>query len=355
MPWREVWRILRKDRLAMISLTVITICAVLAALVHFGILAEDVSETHRLRRIEIGEPSAFLLRMQREELVRPFALDSWIWLLSNGLALESAEMHGMIRLRRGRDWSYHPPTVLIQLQEHGIVGLLRREAWAYPLGTNLDGQNVLSILLHGLRWAFIIGVVTSLIAIPIAVVIGSLGGYFGGIVDDIVVWIYSTFASVPQLLLLIALLTFMDKSMMNVLIVIGVTTWVDLCRLVRAEFFKHKEREYVLAARSLGQTHTRIIFRHILPNVSHIVIITFTIRFVQAVSLEVFLSYVGIGVDPSLATWGQVISAAKDELARQPSVWWPLTGATVFLFILSLAFSIVGDSLRDALDPKLRT
>lgn len=355
MPWQEVWRLLRKDRLAMVSLVVIVICAGLAVSVQFGVIADDVDKTHRLKRIEIGEPSCMEILIRSHGAWWIGSLDGFAFLVCDGVSLEVAELYGLLSLRRGRSWSYHPPTPLIQLRERGVRGLFRREAWAYPLGTNLEGQNVLSVLLHGLRWAFVIGVVTSLIAIPIAVFFGALSGYFGGVVDDIVVWIYSTFASIPQLLLLIALLTFMEKSMMNVLIVIGVTTWVGLCRLIRAEFFKHKEREYVIAARALGQSHGWIIFRHILPNVSHIIIITFTLRFVQAVSLEVFLSYVGIGVDPSTATWGQVISAAKDELARQPSVWWPLCGATLFLFVLSLAFSVFGDSVRDALDPKLRT
>jgi peptide/nickel transport system permease protein len=339
----------------MASLVVIVICAALAILVQLGVIAGDVDQTLRLKRIELGEPSCLEILIRSRGAGAISSSGGLAFLVCDSVSLEVAERYSFLSLRRGRDWSYHPPTLLIQIREHGIPGLFRREAWAYPLGTNLEGQNVLSVLLHGLKWAFVIGVVTSLIAIPIAVFFGALGGYFGGVIDDIVVWIYSTFASIPQLLLLIALLTFMDKSMLNVLIVIGVTTWVGLCRLVRAEFFKHKEREYVIAARAMGQSHRRMIFRHILPNVSHIIIITFTLRFVQAVSLEVLLSYVGIGVDPSTPTWGQVISAAKDELARQPSVWWPLCGATLFLFVLSLAFSLLGDSVRDALDPKLRT
>ena len=288
MPWREVWRLLRKDRLAMVSLGVISVCALLAVLVQLGGIAGDVEETHRLKRIEVGEPSWLEILLDAHGPLWAGSREGLACFLSESVSLEVAERYDLFSVRRGRSWSYHPPTVLIQLREHGIGGLLRREAWTYPLGTNLEGQNVLSVLLHGLKWAFVIGVVTSLIAIPIAVFFGALSGYFGGVVDDIVVWIYSTFASIPQLLLLIALLTFMEKSMLNVLIVIGVTTWVGLCRLVRAEFFKHKEREYVVAARALGQSHARIIFRHILPNVSHIIIITFTLRFVQAVSLEVF-------------------------------------------------------------------
>jgi peptide/nickel transport system permease protein len=128
-----------------------------------------------------------------------------------------------------------------------------------------------------------------------------------------------------------------------------------LSRLVRAEVLKHKNREYIDAARALGYGHIRVLFRHILPNVFHIVIITFTIGFVGAVALEVFLSYVGIGVEAKLPTWGQMITGGRSELQRDPSVWWPLTFATIFLFVLSLSFSLFGDALRDALDPKLRT
>jgi peptide/nickel transport system permease protein len=145
------------------------------------------------------------------------------------------------------------------------------------------------------------------------------------------------------------------RNLILVLIVIGLTTWIGLSRLVRAEVLKHKNREYIDAARALGYGHIRVLFRHILPNVFHIVIITFTIGFVGAVALEVFLSYVGIGVEAKLPTWGQMITGGRSELQRDPSVWWPLTFATIFLFVLSLSFSLFGDALRDALDPKLRT
>ena len=141
----------------------------------------------------------------------------------------------------------------------------------------------------------------------------------------------------------------------TILIVIGLTTWVGLCRLVRAEVIKHKNLEYVQAARALGCGTPRILFKHILPNVFHIVIITFTLGFVGAIGLEVFLSFIGIGIDTSLPTWGQLINGGRNELQRVPSVWWPLTFATLALFVLSLAFSLFGDALRDALDPKLRT
>jgi peptide/nickel transport system permease protein len=236
--------------------------------------------------------------------------------------------------------------------------------------------SIVSKLIRGLQLAFIIGIIPTVISSIIAVVMGLVAGYFGKLLDDIIVFIISTVASIPLLLLLIAFIQAVRNSdrivewfevvgvgeedahwrnLILVLIVIGLTTWIGLSRLVRAEVLKHKNREYIDAARALGYGHIRVLFRHILPNVFHIVIITFTIGFVGAVALEVFLSYVGIGVEAKLPTWGQMITGGRSELQRDPSVWWPLTFATIFLFVLSLSFSLFGDALRDALDPKLRT
>jgi len=274
--------------------------------------------------------------------------------------------------------SYHPPSLLIAIgvideannkpltpeQEKAFEwGLFSKAAWSLPLGGDKDGRSVLSMSLHGLRYAFIIGLVTTIISVLIAVPIGAAAGFFGGVTDELIVWFYTTLVAIPQLLLLIALTIAMPDSIKSdpawgliaVLVAIGITTWVGLARLIRAEFMKHKQREYVQAARALGFTNSRIMFKHMFPNVTHIVIIYFTISFVGAVNLEVFLSFVGIGIPATTPTWGQMISEAKNELTREPNVWWPLTTATLFLFTLSLAFSIAGDALRDALDPKLRT
>lgn len=253
-------------------------------------------------------------------------------------------------------------------------GLLSGKAWRFPLGCDIEGVSILAKLIKGLQLAFLIGIIPTLISSIIAVCMGMAAGYFGKLVDDVIVYIISTLHSIPLLLLLLAFIQAVGgsetiaawfeffgldekptRNLLLVLIVIGVTTWIGLCRLVRAEVIKHKDREYVHAARALGYGTFRIMFKHILPNVFHLVIITFTLGFVGAIGLEVFLSYVGIGVEAELPTWGQMISGGRNELQREPSVWWPLTFATVFLFIVALAFSLFGDALRDALDPKLRT
>ena len=221
-----------------------------------------------------------------------------------------------------------------------------------PLGTDNLGRDVLQRLVQGARIAFLVGVVTSLIAMPIGVFLGCISGYFGKRVDDAVVWLYSTMESIPGLLFILAISMVVGKGLLGVYLGIGLTTWVSLCRLLRAEVMKHRDRAYVLAAHSLGYGSWRIIFRHILPNVFHIVIITFSLRFPAAIGTEVFMSFLGIGVqgEPS---WGIMIGNARLRLWQ--GMWWEMSAVTVFILLVVLAFNLVGDALRDALDPRLRT
>ncbi len=233
-------------------------------------------------------------------------------------------------------------------QQYQAPKLLSR----HPLGTDGLGRDVLQRLVQGTRIAFQVGIITSLIAIPIGVVLGCLAGYFGGRVDDFIVWLYSTFASIPGLLFILAIAMVVGRGLLGVYLGIGLTTWVGLCRLIRGEVIKHKARPYVTAARALGLGHARIIFRHILPNVFHVVIVTFTLRFPSAISTEVFMSFLGIGVqgEPS---WGIMISNARLRLWH--GVWWEMAFVTLAIFGIVLAFNLLGDALRDALDPRLRT
>ncbi|OGS21805.1 MAG: peptide ABC transporter permease [Elusimicrobia bacterium RIFOXYA2_FULL_39_19] len=218
-------------------------------------------------------------------------------------------------------------------------------------GTDYLGRDVFSRILHGTRVAISVGIVSSFIAIPIGVLLGCISGFFGGKIDEFVVWLYTTLDSVPGLLLIMALSLVLGRGLYAVYLALGLTTWVSLCRLIRSEFIKHREREYVLAAKALGAGSLRQIFIHILPNVFHIVIINFSLRFVYAIQSEVILSYLGLGAQ-DMPSWGIMINDAKVELAR--GVWWQLTGATGAMFLLILAFNIFGDFLRDTLDPKLR-
>lgn len=221
----------------------------------------------------------------------------------------------------------------------------------YVFGTDIFGRSVFAKVLRGTQVAMSVGLATSLIAIPIGVTLGALAGYFGGWVDDVITWFYTTFSSIPNIMLLISITMILGKGLTAVYFALGATSWVTLCRLIRGEVIKHKEREYVLAAEAIGGGHFRKLFVHILPNVAHIVIINTSLQFQVAIKSEVILSYLGLGVqgEPS---WGTMIDDAKLELAR--GVWWQLAGASVAMFIIVLAFNILGDALRDALDPKLK-
>jgi len=221
----------------------------------------------------------------------------------------------------------------------------------YLFGSDNLGRDVGQRLIQGTRIAFHVGIVTSLIAIPLGVLLGCLGGYFGGRCDNVVVWLCATVASMPGLLFILAIAMVAGKGLMGIYLGIGLTTWVSVCRNVRAEVMKHRGRTYVLAAEVLGYSHARIMFRHILPNVSHIILIAFSIRFPASVATEVFISFLGIGVQ-SEPSWGIMINNARLRLWQ--GVWWEMTFVTLAIFFLVLAFNHLADALRDLLDPALR-
>lgn len=221
-------------------------------------------------------------------------------------------------------------------------------------GLDIFGRSVLTKTLQGTYTAMYVGFVSSLIAIPIGVVMGALAGYFGGWIDDLITWFYTTLSNIPEILMLVAIAIALGKGIDTVCVALGVTSWVGLARLIRAEFMKHKNREYVAAAQALGSSHARRIFKHIFPNVLHIVIIGFSLRFVVAIKSEVVLTYLGLGAEiGERASWGVMISDASGELVQ--GVWWGLVSATMGMFPIVLAFSLFSDAFRDAVDPKLRT
>ena len=239
---------------------------------------------------------------------------------------------------------------------------------AHWLGTDLFGRDVLAKTLLGAKVSMSVGFMANAIAIPLGLLLGVMAGYFGKWVDDLIVWFYSTLASIPHIILLIALkFAFqgvyifkgheyfeIDLSGIHGLyIALGVTSWIGTCRLVRAETMKLKELDYVTAARALGEGRVRILGWHIMPNLMHLAIINFTLGFVHAISAEVILSFLGLGVSVGTPSWGTMINAARLDVVV--GRWWEVTSACTAMFFIVLALNIFGDRLRDALDPKLRT
>jgi peptide/nickel transport system permease protein len=219
------------------------------------------------------------------------------------------------------------------------------------LGTDLLGRDVVYRTLKGVRVALLIGGLTSLVVIPVALLFGVSAGYWGRRIDDAVFFAMTVLASVPSLLLLIALIMVMGRGTVQVCVALGVTGWVHFCRIARGETLKLREADFVAAARALGVSDAGIIRRHILPNIAHLIIITFALSFTALVLSETILSYLGIGLDGS---WGQMIDQARNELSRTPVIWWNLAGASVALFTLVLAVNVVADAMRDIIDPRTR-
>ncbi|MEN0063930.1 MAG: ABC transporter permease [Myxococcota bacterium] len=237
------------------------------------------------------------------------------------------------------------------------------------LGTTSQGKSVLIRAFHGTKVAFVVGTFGAGLAVLIGTTLGLVAGFFGRWIDETVVYVYSTVASIPYLLLMLALafivrqgpiaevyrsLWFADYlsiGLFNIVVVVGCTSWVTLCRLVRAEVKKIRNLDYVQAARALGLPPRRILIRHILPNVAHLVLINFSLTFVTAIKSEVILTFLGVGVDRE-PSWGQMIADAKSELMQ--GIWWPLLTSGIALFLLTLSVNVMADAMRDALDPRLR-
>ena len=223
------------------------------------------------------------------------------------------------------------------------------------LGTDSIGSDVLLRTLKAVRVAFIIGGGTLLIAAPLAILLGLVAGYFGKYADDAVQYTYTVLSSIPEILLLIAIVLVMGKGVLSICVALGVTSWVGLCRLVRGETLRHRDREYVRAAKALGAGSFKIMTRHILPNLLPIVIISLTLSFSGIVLAESILSYLGVGLPADMPSWGNMINGARAELTRDPVVWWNLVAAAGALLILVLALNFLADALRDAIDPRLRS
>lgn len=224
-------------------------------------------------------------------------------------------------------------------------------SWEHFFGTDIFGRSVMDKVIKGAEVAMSVGFVVGLTSVVIGVFLGAIAGYYGGKIDELIVWFYTTLSSIPNIMLLISITFILGKGILSLYIALGATYWVSLCRLIRAEVIRHKDREYVQAASAIGSGHFRKLFIHILPNVMHIVIIQFSLLFQVAIKSEVILSYLGLGVQ-GRPSWGTMIDDSKLELAR--GVWWQLGGATLAMFVIVLAFNILGDALRDALDPKLK-
>lgn len=294
----------------------------------------------------------------------------FVFLISRGRGYSETAM----RIARGESeipWNLMLGTVL-------LVALLAFPAFSlsshyHVFGTDKVGQDVLYQALKSIRTGLVIGTLTTLVMLPFAILLGIMAGYLGGWLDDVIQYLYTTLNSIPSVLLIAASVLMMqvyidnhpalfetmaeraDLRLLFLCIILGMTSWTGLCRLLRGEALKIREMDYILAAQALGVSHLRIATRHILPNVMHIVLISVVMEFSSLVLAEAVLSYVGVGVDPSMISFGTMINSARLEMAREPMVWWPLAAAFVFMFAMVLSANLFADAVRDAFDPRIRT
>lgn len=303
--WQRSWERLRRDKLGLVACGVICLYLFIGLLASIQVPADGVTGQH------------------------PSVLD---WLFQKVPVEET----------------YSAPMADVTFQ--GIKS--RPLEGRHLLGTDILGKDVLLQTLKACRTALVIGLLTSLIYIPVGTILGIAAGFYKKRVDDAVQYVYSVLASIPGILLLIAILMILGKGLPQMAIALGITGWVGLCRLIRGETLRQSGRPYVEAARALGQSNFRIIFDHLLPNVMHLVFINFILGFSGLVLAEAILSYLGVGAPVGTASWGVMIDSARLELSRDPVVWWSLASAASALFILVLSLNLFGDSLRRAFDPR---
>ena len=284
----------------------------------------------------------------------------------------AVDASGWQKIWRGETaFAWNAVLLMLGLMLLVVVPLFWLAGQYHVFGTDKVGQDVLYQVLKSVRTGLIIGLVTTLVMLPMAVLLDIVAGYFRGWIDDVIQYIYTVLNSIPGVLLIAAAVLMMqvvidthpqwfstaaeraDLRLLALCFILGITSWTGLCRLLRGETLKLRELEYIQAAQAFGVSSWRIIVRHILPNLMHIVIIALVMDFSGLVLAEAVLSYVGIGVDPTMISFGTMINNARLELAREPMVWWSLAAAFVFMFTLVLAANLLADAVRDAFDRRL--
>lgn len=328
--WHAAWRRFRSDRVGFVSMLVVAFFIVLIMLSGAGLVAANWQD-------EVGVPNA------PPTLLGPGAPQSAATI--EGPAGPNVDLSDIDPLApRYKEWEERAK----QFQTTETV-----KATTLPLGGDRLGRDVLSKAVKGTEISVFVGVMAAVAATAIGTLLGAFGGFFGGKVGDALEWLYNVFESIPNILLIFAFAAALNtRGVQTVVIILALTGWTGMYRQVRAEFIKHSSREYVRAAEAIGAGPLSRMFRHILPNVSHVVLVRMGLLVVGFIKAEVILSYLGLGVRVDQVSWGTMLAEAQSELLL--GHWWQLAAATLFMAVFVTAFSMLADALRDALDPKLR-
>ena len=322
--WTLAWRRLRQDRIAMAALAVVAAFLVMLILSATGLVAADWEE-------EVGVNYA----------PPTFIGASAATMAAAGVAAPVPEN------------PFDPLAADIRaLRGEGAATAAPRRA-TLPFGADKWGHDILKKTIRGGATSIIVGLVAALVAVGLGTLFGAVSGFYGGIVDDLFNWFYSVFTSIPSILMILTVAAVLQqKGVLTIVLILGLTGWTGPYRLIRAEYMRHKAREYVLAADAIGASSWRKMFAHIFPNVSHVALVQLSILAVGFIKAEVILSFLGFGVPVGVVSWGSMLNEAQNELLL--GKWWQLTSAAVAMAVLVTAFSLLADALRDALDPKVK-
>ena len=327
--WHAAWRRFRRDRIGMASMVVVCGFLLLIVAAATGLVAADWQR-------EVGVPNA------PPTLAGP----------------APAEATGTIESPKGPnvDLSDIDPLAPRYKEWDELAKRYKTEeaprAQTLPLGGDRLGRDVLAKAVKGTQISVFVGVLAAAVAALVGTLLGAFAGFFGRRAGDFIEWLYNVFTAIPDILLIFAFAAVFGRGIGTVVMILGLTGWTGIYRQVRAEFIKHANREYVRAAEAIGASAGSRMFRHILPNVSHVILVRMSLLVVGFIKAEVILSYLGLGVPVDQVSWGTMLAEAQSELIL--GYWWQLTAATAFMCLFVTAFSLMADAMRDALDPKLR-
>jgi oligopeptide transport system permease protein len=328
--WHAAWRRFKSDRVGLVSLLVVAAFLLLIVLSATGLVARDW-------QAEVGVPNAPPTFVGPAPPEQSGAIEA-----PKGPNVDLSDIDPLAP--RYKEWEERAR----QFQTTETV-----KAETLPFGGDRLGRDVLSKAVKGTEISVFVGVAAAVVATLIGTLLGALGGFFGGKVGDALEWLYNVFESIPNILLIFAFAAVLKgRGVETVVVILAFTGWTGMYRQVRAEFIKHASREYVRAAEAIGASAGSRMFRHILPNVSHVVLVRMSLLTVGFIKAEVILSYLGLGVRVDQVSWGTMLAEAQAELIL--GHWWQLAAATLFMAVFVTAFSLMADALRDALDPKLR-
>lgn len=330
--WALAWRRLRRDRVGMVSLWLVCGYVLIVVAAALGVVAADWA---------------------REAGVN-YAPPQFAGAADSGGPQATAESPSAAAVKSEPGIVDPLADVLAELRQNFAAAPPEPpRAATLPLGGDKWGRDVLKKAVKGTETSMVVGLVAALLAVVIATVMGAYAGYYGGRIDDFLNWLYSVFTAIPYLLLVLAIAAVLNqKGTLTVILILGLTGWTGIFRLVRAEYIKHRTREYVLAADAVGASNAQRMFVHILPNVSHVVLVQLSLHVVLFIKMEVILSFLGFGVGVDTVSWGSMLNESQAELIL--GKWWQLAAATAAMAVLVTAFSLFTDALRDALDPRLK-